>query len=261
MARTLRFPEGPLVFEMARGESLATHHKGLPGTLGGDRVVLGKWSTGFEKRAVEEAVLISPAFASRWLGYLNQSEHWSLDELTARWSDLARTQKRQVSFIVQISSFPRADLLQDGSGLEPGQGSLDLDRALVTYEKPISRGLDLSDSLTTTHTDARVEARITPLANLSSDHWRKLMEPWWVALAPSLAGMRPEFLKAPSRYDYCLGDYRTAFYLVEAPVSKEMECAPSLTLHLRNGDRERNARFVLREDPKPKATTNTRRKR
>jgi len=246
IGRCLRFPDRPFLYQFACGERLAKERQPLTSALDGDRDVIGTWWHGIREEGVEQAIRVSPGMASRWLGYLNASEHWSLAELQIRWDDLAHTMSRQVLFVVQLSNFPKDDPLQEGVNLGSRHGSLDLDKAILTYPKPCNRPLDAHDHFAVSGSQGRLEAQITPLVRMSSDNWHQLFRPWWAAIPPELGPLKGDTACAPSPYDYCLGDYHTAFYLVSVQIPDELYMADHMTLHLMNGEREREAEFRLR---------------
>jgi len=235
----MRFPEGPLVFEMQRGERASS----LADCEAGDRIAIGWWSNGWKQLPVETVTWISPNMASRWFGYLNRREHWPYELLRERWDALRYRLAGRLTFVVQLCAFPKSDLLESGEDLNADEKAMCLSRALVTYRKPATRELETSDNLRTDRTDATVECELTPLGWLSSDSWRKLMEPWWLAWAPSLSALQPSpACTAPSPYDFVTGAFHTAFYLVQVRLDSELEKAAEFKLVLM-GSKERVATF------------------
>lgn len=240
-----------MVFEMMKGEQLAIHHRSINEATAEDNAPLGWWWSGTNRYAVDNAILVSPNMASRWMGYLNQSEHWTYAELRSRWDDLSRKLQDKVTFVVQLSSFPKVDPLELGVAADADLRSLETGRCILTYEKPISRTLVASDNLTTHGAEGTVDCQVTPLTRLSNDDWMSLLRPYWTTLAPDFSSLAPESMKPPSRYDFCLGDYHTEYLLVQAPLSEEMAKSPAIKLHMLGG-RERTAVFPLIEKPKAK---------
>ncbi len=234
-----------MVFEMEKGEQLARHHARLIQTTAEDSAPIGWWWSGHDRIATDTATLFTPALASRWMGYLNASEHWPYGELRERWAALASRLDGRVTFIVQLSAFPKSDPLELGIVQDADDRSMRLSRCILAYPKPLTRALDESDNLRTDRTEGRVECEVTPLVRLSSDRWQSLMEPYWTALVPQLAALAPEGTCGPSPYDFATGDFHTAYFLVDAPLSKEMEKAPRLSLYVLGGSRERVATFKL----------------
>lgn len=243
--RPILFPRNPIPEEVLAGEKIYRERKGPERTQLDDRVVIGRWFDGRTKRDVESAIWVSPSLLSRWLGYLNVREKWSLNEMENRYDAVARRLDGQITIIVQLSAFPKLDPLAVDADRLPGVSGLTDVRFLATYRKDreSATGRDHQNSIRVL---GRIQPRVTPLASLSAKDWRPLVEPRWYKLTPLLEPLVPEFDQAPfCLYDWVMGDYVTAYYLVEIPVTTELENSEGFSLRIFSKGKERIADFSL----------------
>jgi hypothetical protein len=255
--KPLDFPPGPLPAEVARGVEVYVEGKGLERLYNEDRQVVGTWFDGTRKRDADHVLWISPALASRWLGYLEVKEKWPPGERESRWKKLKASLAGKLTFVVRLCAMPKVDLVEQelaGYGME--RDALDV-RFLWTSassEWPVVRSreglLGWSRPRTEPQRDRPADSlRAMPQSCLLREHRsrsssRIFAEDWWRRV-PFGESLTPEFDRGSLVEDLPLGDFFAATYLVQLPIPKESLPSGGFELRVFNARRERVAAFSL----------------
>ncbi len=225
--KPLAFPAEPIRDELARGEAIYYSHKGVDRVFLEDRAKVGKWFDGQIKRDTDEVIWLSPSLVSRWLGFLNAQEKWSLAELQRRWTRMANDLDGRLTFVAVLYALPKEgflDLTDDGPTKPetatdtrflitwPSDGAPDGTQHVEVMVRRKSAPIQLD----------RKEPEVAPLAlfkGLSLDD----VDRWpWYALSPVFQPLVPEFSgRKPTPYDGIVGDFVKAIYFIQIPLPEE----------------------------------------
>lgn len=93
------------------GAQVAIQKKGIERVLTSERQVLGRWADGTKIRDVEEAILLTPAVAERWCGYLQHKHKWTLAEHDERLVALMDSLQGRARVLIRLAILERRDPL------------------------------------------------------------------------------------------------------------------------------------------------------
>ncbi len=230
------FPEAPLADQVALGRKIArTEPRLSPNDLfrsqiprasfrkvwGADRQPIGWWSNGYVKVAAEDAVWVSPALVSRWLGFLAGREYWEDGELESRWKSIASAIGDRRLFVVQLTAYPKM----------PAYG-------MSEYERTTPEEIE-NVRFVYTSGDKSVRMEAERIAQLQSRRRDDLEDfPWWQRLAIGRA-LTGEFEGSSLEEPLPLGDYYRAWYAVWVTGAAE----PAFEVRVLSHRKERVAKF------------------
>jgi hypothetical protein len=248
--RPLEFPTEPISSELLRGEKIYYQHKGIERTLLEDRVAVGKWFDGKVKRDTDQVIWLSPSMVSRWLGYLNAKEKWSVSELLERWKRTARSLEGRLTFVAEFFALPkREDMLElTESGPSKPETALNL-RFLLTNLAP-NRG-DTAQHLEGQIGEKKHQSPLdrelpvaAPIAYFKGYDLDSIARWPWFQLDPLFAPLSPSLAsRAPSAYDGVVGDHLRAIYLIQANPPAEPLAARGFELRIFAPGKDLVARF------------------
>lgn len=125
------FSSEPIDAEVRVGAELARKGRSIQQALGANRVVLGRWFDGNEKREVEEAVLITPGLASRWLGHIGRSDS------TEVYRAIAKQQHGRVIAFIRLARLNTIDFA-DGDEVDTAKPEM-LDGVKIEFGESTSK--------------------------------------------------------------------------------------------------------------------------
>lgn len=230
------FPEAPLADQVALGRKIANAEprfslndlvrpqipRATFGKVwGADRQAIGWWSNGYVKLPAEDAVWVSPALVSRWLGFLSAREYWEEGELESRWKTISQAIGDRRLFIVQLTAFPKM----------PSYGISDYER--TTPEEIENVRFVYSSGVKSVRMEAERLAQWQSRDRRDLDNFS-----WWQRLefGPALTG---EFEKSSFDEPLPLGDYYRAWYAVWVSGAEE----PAFEVRVLSRRKERVAKF------------------
>ncbi len=238
--RPVDFPPAPILAELARGAAICRAGKGIDRVAEEDRRAIGYWFDGRVRKDVEDALWVSPAFCSRWLGYRAASEDWTQPELQARWDDLRVRLGGRLTMIVRLAALPKMDLLESGATarIDP----TDLAQASFTLSYGPPNPCEANAALET-RTVFTPEASLLALRR-SRDRGEVLGLPWH-RLVPFREPLLGEFESPEPPYAIDRGENARAIYLVQAPLPETLIWSRELRLSVRTPAKRREARFPI----------------
>jgi hypothetical protein len=128
------FPPRPMEFHMAKGQSAYVAGKGIDRLWQDDRQAIGFWFDGMRKQDVEEAIWLSPALLSRWVGYRAAQEKWTPEQSQQRWDALRQTMDGRAYIVVRLAAYPKRDILNPEDAEPISTRDLDQVRFMVTVD-------------------------------------------------------------------------------------------------------------------------------
>lgn len=186
---------------------------------------LGTWSNGNWKREVEWSLWLSPALMSRWHGLLSRRELWSDQESERRWAAIREELEGSVTFVVQLSAFPKLPTFGVGDYEPPQLDEIRDVRFVVQFD------------------GGQAACEVVKLAE-----WRAREKPilddfrWWLE-TPLSSLLTPEFEREQARRPIGLGDYARAWYVVRASIPEAS--VQKITLRVLSARKERKAEYRL----------------
>lgn len=255
--RPVAFPEAPIQAEVRRGIEVYRKGKGLDRVLQEDRKVVGWRKSELRRFETEQVVWVSPSLVSRWLGYLWAKEKWPEQELQTRWSTLRGQLDGRLTFIVELAKLP------DPPGT-PGA----LERL---GEDPFA---DVRIVFTAGGSNLPMDPQPTPFLGLRFIREKGAIQPgergilrqdlepfklaevvsrqpirtsWaaWHNRVPFGPALSPQFDPGIQEPLAPLGGYVKDWFLVQAPVPKDVYLYLNLQLRILSKDPERLANFEL----------------
>ncbi len=229
--RPAQFPPEPIAFQLKRGREIYQKKKGIDRVLDEDRAVMGTWFDGRVHRAVEEAIYVSPAMVSRWLGYLSASEILDDGEVQQRWQQVREQLSGSANFVVRVAAYRKSDPLDFNWDRPSGGANLENLNFDFSFQDWSGQTVYLPSA---THLLARLQAR--HVADVALATWLSVSEP--------LAPLRPE---GTNEYEatFHLGDNRVDYYWVRMSIRPEMEYAAKFSLTIAAKRKVRIANFAL----------------
>jgi hypothetical protein len=227
-SQVFRFPTEPISEELARGEQICYKGKGIERTLMEDRVAVGKWFDGAQKRETDQIIWLSPKMISRWLGYLNAKEKWSKEELNRRWSLMSAALDGKLTFVAELYALPKqSDLLEITEGANTKPETATNIRFLVTYltDKERDEAQHIESMVRKKNPQSpleREEPRVIPFGVFKAYSLDGSQQWPWHTLDPVFDPLSPEFApKRPTAYDGIVGDYVRAIYVIQADLPEK----------------------------------------
>lgn len=120
----LDFPVEPIASCVAQGRELARRGRDIRLTYGRAFSTIGYWFDGRVHQPVDYALWLSPAFVSRWYGWLAEKGKWPPDLLQQRWNTARRKLDGHLSAVVVLCAYPRLDLFGYGTAKKADPGRL-----------------------------------------------------------------------------------------------------------------------------------------
>lgn len=257
--RLIDFPVHPIAEEIEVGVKTYQVHKGLDRLYLDDRQVVGKWFDGRLRQDVDQVLWISPGLVSRWLGYLEAKEKWPEGELEARWARLRSNLGGKMTFVARLCAMPRKDILDEEPPRKPDPIDIQAVRFLWTsslpeYPSRIEKEGLLSWSWPRTPPEGfgkrpisglRFEPKAALLASRQAREAKDVLrEDWWLRV-PFGEPLTPEFALVPSGFEYPLGDFYSATFLVCLPIPQGALQGAQFELRMFSPRKERIARFSI----------------
>lgn len=250
--RPIAFPPAPIPVEVRRGAALYLAAKGIDRTLEEDRRILGVWFDGRVKRGVEEAVWLSPALVSRWLGYLEAKEKWFPGELQLRWAAARALLDGRITVVVRLSAFPKWVDPDYGTMGRADPAEVDRVRFLVTAggELPEAGAFGSAYRAELHLAGSRggafqFEPHAALLAREQTRSAGAMEVQEWMDAVPFLPSLTPEFWQPPRPTGLRLGGFHSAWYLLDLPATAAIRRAPAFEVRVFSPRKERIARFDL----------------
>lgn len=248
--RPIAFPSTPLPYEVRVGAAICRAGKGIDRVALDDRQVIGLWFDGRIRQDVEEVVWLSPAYVSRYLGYLQEKERWFDGDIQRRWTAIRNILDGQLTLVARLCAFPR--WVDSDYGL-PGKGNPDQvenTRWLWTAGPMTSRPsprVSVARAMRDGGVPAAVqgEPEVTLLRRSTSRSAKALEAVGWLDVVPFGVPLRPEFWRPAEDSGLALGQYHSAWYLIQLPVPTDLRAQPGFELHVFTPGKERVARFEL----------------
>jgi len=257
VTKPLAFPPEPIQSELTRGAGIYYDQKGVERVFQEDRAAIGRWYDGNVKRDTDEVIWLSPSLISRWLGYLNAREKWSIEELHARWHKLANVLDGHLTFVVELYALPKESFL-DLTNEEPSKPeTATKTRFLITW--PSKDELDEQQhseihyrkKIAIDRRLDRLEPEVAPLALFKSYDLDGVNRWPWYTLDPIFEPLTPEFSeRKPGTYDAIVGDYIRAIYFVQVPIADKAMQARQLQVRVFVPGKEPVACFDLKRSGK-----------
>ena len=210
----------PIKAELIRGERIYRAGKGIDRTLMEDRIGLGTWFDGTSKREFNQAILVTPEMLSRWLGYLNAKERWSLEELSRRWIASKRLIDGRMVVIVDLYALPKRTDVLELTVEADAYPETALHPSFLFLAKPASNASEETHRKFTSTTDwRRIQPAVRRLAVWREVDLGKLRSFDWTSTAEIFAPLQQLF--GEGRKDFytgLMGPMVRAIYLLEAPL-------------------------------------------
>lgn len=229
--KPLTLGPGPNREAMLVGEEIARQGKGLDRLLLEDRQVIGRWARAYMPHDSEDVLWISPDLLSRWLGYLQESEGLTDQQVQDRWNALEGSAGRDFWIVVRLAALDKQDPLDLGMEEEAETTDLSPVKVLATVTDLSGQRIALKPTQTTVLADVR-----------SSDANEVIGLPWYIfsdAFKPLLPSI------PPSKPDSDLGTNEGRLLFVKLPVPGSMLAGRELEVRVLSRRKNRLAHFAL----------------
>ena len=243
--RPITFGDFPIKHELLVGEALERDKKGIERTMLQDRVAIGRWFDGTRRVDDEEAIWLSPAMVSRWLGWRQSREGWPDEELNRRWCLAKARLDGKMTFIVRLSSFPKIDLWEGPDA--PAKHTEDLEdaRGVITFggEKNSARKHE--------------QGRNALLAMVNDQNPQPVLSTEWESLPPMNDVLEGTYCTngittINPNLDFGYGGYTGAFWIEQFKLPKDLFGNAGFDLQVVTAHKKRVAHFALVETKPPK---------
>ncbi len=221
----INFGAYPLYDEAQKGSKLAADDHTMEVLYGNDRTTIGWWNDGTMARPMEWALWISPSFISRWLGYLDRRELWMGNSQKNRYQEVASILDGKLTFLVQLAAYPKQSLFDVTDEAPSKPQEIEKVRFVMTFG----------------------DKRYTPEVNrIALYQWRDRDYAkdfrWWLYV-PFGDPLTPEWMTKGNAPPYAVGDWYTAWYLVQIPTLPQIFECEKFELRIISPRKERVATF------------------